>query len=113
MSALDTQVGGGHYKNWAIQPAEFNQKNQIPYCEANVIKYVCRHKNKNGVEDLKKAIHYIELLMEMEYGESEGDNREPTADEEGTFHVPNWRIGEHHFVRSDHYVTDADSNTSS
>jgi hypothetical protein len=66
-SALDTQVGGGHYKDWAIQPVEFCHKNKIPYCEANAIKYLCRHSSKNGLEDLKKAKHYIDLLIEMEY----------------------------------------------
>lgn len=64
---LDKQEGGSHYKRFAIQPAEFNQKNKIPYCEANVIKYVCRHKDKNGREDILKAIHYLELLLEIEY----------------------------------------------
>jgi hypothetical protein len=73
MTALDVQVGGGHYKAWVIQPAEFNQKNKVPYCEANVIKYVCRHKAKNGLEDLKKAKHYIDLLIEMEYADTSGD----------------------------------------
>lgn len=67
-SPLGTQVGGGHYKQYAIQPIEFIHKNNVPYAEANVIKYVMRHKQKNGVEDLKKAIHYIQLLAEMEYG---------------------------------------------
>lgn len=67
-NALNTQVGGGHYKQYAIQPIEFIHKNNVPYAEANVIKYVMRHKQKNGVEDLKKAIHYIQLLAEMEYG---------------------------------------------
>lgn len=67
--ALDTQVGGSHYKDMVIQPAEFNQKNKIPYCEANAIKYICRHRGKNGKEDIDKAIHYLEMLKEMEYGD--------------------------------------------
>lgn len=67
-SALDTQEGGDHYKKYKIQPVEFCQKNKIPYCEANVIKYVTRHNSKNGIEDLNKAIHYLELLKEIEYG---------------------------------------------
>jgi len=69
MSSLDKQTGGSHYKDLPIQPVEFCQKNQLNYCESNVIKYVIRHKDKNGLEDLKKAKHYIEMLMEMEYGE--------------------------------------------
>lgn len=68
MSALDKQEGGQHYKAYAIQPIEFIYENNVPYCEANVIKYVMRHKEKNGVEDLRKAIHYIELLIDLEYG---------------------------------------------
>lgn len=70
-TALDTQVGGGHYKELAIQPVEFCQKNKIPYCESNVIKYVTRHRFKNGREDIKKAIHYLELLLQMEYSDDE------------------------------------------
>jgi hypothetical protein len=66
---LDTQVGGDHYKNFKIQPVEFCQKNRIPYCESNVIKYVCRHEFKNGKEDLEKARHYIDLLIKMEYSD--------------------------------------------
>lgn len=51
----------------AIQPIDFIYANNIPYLEGNVIKYISRHKKKNGIEDLKKAIHYIELLIEKEY----------------------------------------------
>jgi hypothetical protein len=65
--ALDIQVGGGHYKDLAIQPAEYNHANKIPYLEGNVIKYVTRHKSKNGRQDIEKAIHYLELVLEMEY----------------------------------------------
>ena len=68
-SALSQQTGVNHYKDFPIQPVEFCQKNNIRYCEANVIKYVCRHRDKNGLEDLKKAKHYIDLLIELEYGE--------------------------------------------
>jgi hypothetical protein len=67
MSALDKQVSGNHYKDLAIQPVEFIYKNNIGYLEGNVIKYICRHKTKNGLADLQKAKHYIELLMELEY----------------------------------------------
>ena len=69
LSPLNRQVGGNHYKNFAIQPVEFIQKNKLGFCEGNVIKYICRHKNKGGIEDLKKAKHYIELLAKLEYGE--------------------------------------------
>lgn len=66
-SALDVQEGGSHYKDMGIQPIEFISANNIPYHEANVIKYVCRHANKNGIEDLKKARHYIDMLIEKDY----------------------------------------------
>ena len=69
--ALETQVGGGHYKKYKIQPVEFCQKNGLNYCESNVIKYICRHKDKNGLQDLEKAMHYIQLLIELEYKEKE------------------------------------------
>lgn len=67
MSSFEVQVGGKHYKDMVIQPVEFIQKNRLPYCEAAVIKYVCRHRNKNGAEDILKAIHFLELLLEIEY----------------------------------------------
>ena len=68
-SALDKQEGGDHYKCFTIQPVEFITKNNLGFCEGNVIKYVCRHKMKNGLEDLRKAKHYLELLAELVYGE--------------------------------------------
>jgi hypothetical protein len=64
--ALDVQVGGGHYKRMAIQPVEYIHKNGIPYIEGCVIKYISRWRNKNGIEDLKKAKHFIDLLIELE-----------------------------------------------
>lgn len=69
-SAFEKQISGRHYKDLPIQPIEYCQKNNLNYCESNVIKYVTRHKHKNGKEDLLKAIHNLELLIEMEYGES-------------------------------------------
>lgn len=66
--ALDTQVGGAHYKSMAIQPVEFIDRNKIPYLEGNAIKYICRHAEKNGVQDIDKAIHYLQLLKELRYG---------------------------------------------
>ena len=65
--ATDVQVGGSHYKGLAIQPAEYCQRNRLLYCEANVVKYVTRHREKNGREDIEKAIHYLQLLLEIEY----------------------------------------------
>lgn len=65
--ASSRQIGGAHYKNMAIQPAEFIQRNRLGWCEGNAVKYVCRHRNKNGAKDLRKAIHYLQLLIEIEY----------------------------------------------
>ena len=64
---LDTQVGGRHYKELPIQPVEFCQRNRLSYCESAAIKYLCRHRNKNGRQDLEKAKHYIDLLIQLEY----------------------------------------------
>jgi len=64
--ANEVQVAGGHYKNKVIQPWDFIVANNIGYLEGNVIKYVSRYKDKNGVEDLKKARHYLDKLIEVE-----------------------------------------------
>lgn len=61
-----TQVGGDHYSKMKIQPIDFITANGIGYIEGNIIKYVCRYKSKNGVEDLKKAQHYLQMLIEQE-----------------------------------------------
>ena len=66
MSALDTQIGGTHYKNFVIEPIEFIHKNGIGFCEGNAIKYLVRRREKGGKQDLLKAKHYIDLLIEME-----------------------------------------------
>lgn len=66
-TALDTQVGGSHYKDMAIQPIEYCQKNRLGYCESNAIKYISRHTKKSGKEDIEKAIHMLGLLLELEY----------------------------------------------
>ena len=57
----DKQIGGNHYKDFHIQPYEFISKNNLSFFQGNVIKYVCRYMNKNGIEDLDKIIHYCEL----------------------------------------------------
>lgn len=74
MKALEKQEGGNHYKQYAIQPIEFIFKNNIGFIEGNVIKYVCRHKEKNGKQDLQKAIHYLEMLIELNYPSNPSKN---------------------------------------
>lgn len=65
-SALDVQEGGGHYKWKGIQPVEYAYRNNLGFIESNVVKYVSRWKEKNGIQDLKKARHYLDILIEFE-----------------------------------------------
>ena len=61
--SLNTQVGGNHYQDFQIQPIEFIMKNNLSFPVGNIIKYVCRFDKKNGLEDLNKAKHYLEMLI--------------------------------------------------
>ena len=65
--SLDKQVGGKHYQNMKIQPAEFINENKLLFAEGNAIKYICRHSIKGKEEDVKKAIHYLEMILERDY----------------------------------------------
>ena len=69
MSSYDTQVGGDHYKDMKIQPSEFINKNKMQFAEGNAIKYICRHQKKGGKQDLEKAKHYIDMIIERDYGD--------------------------------------------
>lgn len=64
---LDVQEGGNHYKKYPIQPIVFCHANKIPSLESSIIKYVVRHKDKNGLEDLNKAKHTIDILIKLDY----------------------------------------------
>lgn len=68
-SALDVQVGGGHYKDFAIQPVEYIHKNNIGFIAGCIIKYASRYRDKGGKEDLLKIKHFVDLLIELEYGD--------------------------------------------
>ena len=68
MAAKEEQIGGNHYKDMKIQPIEYILGNNLNYCEANVVKYISRWKSKGGIEDLRKAKHYIDLLIESASG---------------------------------------------
>ena len=57
----DKQIGGSHYKSFHIPPYEFISKNDLSCFQGNVVKYGCRYKNKNGIQDLEKIIHYCQL----------------------------------------------------
>jgi hypothetical protein len=65
-SALAVQVGGGHYKGMKIQPVEYIHANAIPFIEGSVIKYVSQWRSKGGIEDVKKARHFLDLLIQLE-----------------------------------------------
>ena len=65
------QVGGSHYKDMVMQPSEFINKNKLQFAEGNAIKYICRHANKGEVQDLEKAKHYIDMIIERDYGPQE------------------------------------------
>ena len=71
MSAYDKQIGGSHYRSLKIQPSKFVIENELLFPEGNVIKYICRHRFKNGKEDLLKAIHFIEMIIERDYENKE------------------------------------------
>tara|TARA_R100001230_G_C5613601_1_gene124583 strand:+ start:556 stop:819 length:264 start_codon:yes stop_codon:yes gene_type:complete len=74
MSVYDKQIGGSHYKKMKIQPSKFVIENELLFPEGNVIKYICRHRFKNGKEDLLKAIHFIEMIIERDYSKTETKN---------------------------------------
>jgi len=61
---LNKQIGGDHYKQFKIQPYTFTRSNNLSFFQGNVIKYVCRYKDKNGIQDLEKIIHYCELEIQ-------------------------------------------------
>ena len=67
MSAYKNQIGGNHYQDLVIQPTDYMIKNNIPFAEGNVIKYVSRHKQKGKEQDIKKAIHYLSMILETTY----------------------------------------------
>lgn len=68
-SVLDIQHGGSHYKDKKIQPIEYITANNLDFCQGNIVKYVTRHKGKNGAEDIRKVIHYAQFILKFEYGE--------------------------------------------
>ena len=65
--SLQEQVGGKHYSSLKIQPAEFINENKLLFAEGNAIKYICRHQSKGKEEDINKAIHYLEMILERDY----------------------------------------------
>ena len=68
-SPLDIQEGGSHYKGCKIQPIEYIVANNLDFMQGNIVKYITRHKNKNGAEDIRKIKHYCDLILKLEYDE--------------------------------------------
>lgn len=68
-SVLHTQSGGDHYLNMPVQPIQFIHANDLDFMSGNIVKYACRHQNKNGAADIRKIIHYAQLILELQYGE--------------------------------------------
>ena len=65
--SLEEQVGGKHYRTMKIQPAHFINENKLLFAEGNAIKYICRHPHKGKKDDILKAIHYLEMIIERDY----------------------------------------------
>ena len=67
MSAYKKQIGGNHYSRFKVQPSKFINDNNLQFAEGNAIKYICRHAHKGGKQDLEKAKHYIDMIIERDY----------------------------------------------
>ena len=74
MSVWKKQVGGKHYIKYKIQPSKFVVENKLLYPEGSVIKYILRHQDKGGKEDLDKAKHFIDMIIERDYGEEKTES---------------------------------------
>jgi len=86
----DKQHGGSHYQKYKIQPSKFVVENELLYPEGCAIKYIIRHRDKNGKEDILKAIHFLEMIIERDYSESSGKN--PQAVNSGISQKNSWGI---------------------
>ena len=69
MNVYDKQIGGTHYRKMKIQPSKFVIENKLLFPEGSVIKYICRHRYKGGKEDLLKAKHFIDMIIERDYSD--------------------------------------------
>jgi Protein of unknwon function (DUF3310) len=86
--ATDHQEGGSHYRQYAIQPIEYIVANDLSFLAGNVVKYVTRYKDKGGEQDIRKAMHYLELILEFEYPRSvpaEAKDEDETSEGEMLF----------------------------
>lgn len=80
--SLSMQIGGDHYNKMKIQPVEFIHSNNIPFIEGAIIKYVVRHRDKGGIQDLRKAQHFLQMLIDLEYGDQVIKNANPVLMDE-------------------------------
>jgi hypothetical protein len=71
--AYKKQVGGNHYQSMVMQPSEFINKNKLPFAEGSAIKYICRHAAKGKEQDIHKAIHYLEMILDRDYQENQSE----------------------------------------
>ena len=69
--AYKKQVGGNHYQSMVMQPSEFINKNKLPFAEGSAIKYICRHAAKGKEQDIHKAIHYLEMILDRDYQDTQ------------------------------------------
>ena len=83
--AYKKQVGGNHYQSMVVQPSEFINKNKLPFAEGSAIKYICRHAAKGKEEDIHKAIHYLEMILDRDYQDTQ------PKDESWTDGFKKWR----------------------
>jgi hypothetical protein len=74
---LDIQIGGDHYRKYKIQPIEYCQGNELNCCESNIVKYATRHRDKGGRVDVEKIIHYAQIILEMEYTDTDEPSEVP------------------------------------
>ncbi len=86
----DKQHGGSHYQNFKIQPSKFVVENELLFPEGCAIKYICRHRLKGKKEDILKAIHFLEMILERDYPESSGKN--PQSVTSGVSQDNSWGI---------------------
>ena len=86
----DKQIGGQHYQKFKIQPSKFVVENELLFPEGCAIKYICRHRLKGKKEDILKAIHFLEMILERDYPESSGKN--PQAVTSGISQKNSWGI---------------------
>ena len=83
----DKQHGGSHYQNFKIQPSRFVVENELLFPEGCVIKYICRHRLKGKREDILKAIHFLEMILERDYPEKEIPKEDKPQDKDNSWGI--------------------------